>query len=31
MEIFAWDRQGEGVYFQDLFIPPNARRLLVAP
>ena len=31
MEIFAYDRQGEGVYFQDLFIPPNNRRLLVAP
>ena len=31
MEIFAYDGQGEGVYFQDLFIPPNNRRLLVAP
>lgn len=31
MEIFAYDRQGEGVYFQDLFIPPNDRRLSVAP
>lgn len=30
MEIFAFDRQGAGVYFQDLFIPPNARRLFVA-
>lgn len=31
MEIFAYDRQGEGVYFQDLFIPPNERRLFVVP
>lgn len=31
MEIFAYDRQGEAVYFQDLHIPPNPRRLLVAP
>lgn len=31
LEIFAYDRQGEGVYFQDLFIPPNERRLFVAP
>jgi GntR family transcriptional regulator len=31
MEIFAYDRQGEGVYFQDLFIPPNNRRLFVVP
>lgn len=31
MEIFAYDRQGEGVYFQDLFIPPNNRRLVVVP
>jgi DNA-binding GntR family transcriptional regulator len=31
MEIFAYDRQGEGVYFQDLFIPPNNRRLSVVP
>jgi GntR family transcriptional regulator len=31
MEIFAYDRQGEGVYFQDLFIPPNNRRLFVMP
>lgn len=31
MEIFAYDRQGEGVYFQDLFIPPNNRQLFVAP
>ena len=31
MEIFAYDRQGEGVYFQDLFIPPNKRQLFVAP
>jgi hypothetical protein len=31
MEIFAYDRQGDGVYFQDLFIPPNDRRLFVVP
>ena len=31
MEIFAYDRKGEGVYFQDLFIPPNERRLHVMP
>jgi DNA-binding GntR family transcriptional regulator len=31
MEIFAYDRQGEGVYFQDLFIPPNNRKLFVVP
>ena len=31
MEIFAYDRKGEGVYFQDLFIPPNEQRLFVAP
>ena len=31
MEIFAYDRKGEGVYFQDLFIPPNGRRLYVVP
>lgn len=31
MEIFAYDREGEGVYFQDLFIPPNDRRLAVVP
>ncbi len=29
MEIYAFDQQGEGVYFQDLFIPPNGRRLFV--
>ena len=31
MEIFAYDRQGDGVYFQDLFIPPNNRKLFVVP
>lgn len=31
MEILAYDREGEGVYFQDLFIPPNDRRLSVVP
>lgn len=31
MEIFAYDREGDGVYFQDLFIPPNQRRLFVVP
>ncbi len=31
MEIYAYDREGEGVYFQDLFIPPNGRRLAVVP
>lgn len=29
LEIVAYDRRGEALYFQDLFIPPNRRRLLV--
>lgn len=29
MEIFAYDRHGDAMYFQDLFIPPNERRLQV--
>lgn len=29
MELVAYDRRGEAVYFQDFFIPPNPRRLLV--
>lgn len=31
MEIVAYDRQGEAVYFQDLYIPPNERRLSILP
>lgn len=31
MEIVAYDRQGDAVYFQDLYIPPNGRRLVVLP
>ena len=30
LEIVARDRQGDPVYFQDLFIPPNSRQLFVA-
>ena len=30
LEIVARDRQGEAVYFQDLHIPPTARRLFIA-
>jgi hypothetical protein len=30
LEIVARDRQGGAVYFQDLFIPPNERRLFIA-
>lgn len=30
LEIVAYDRQGEAVYFQDLLISPNPRRLFVA-
>ena len=30
LEIVARDRQGEPVYFQDLFIPPTERRLFIA-
>lgn len=30
LEIVARDRQGDPVYFQDLYIPPTPRRLLVA-
>ena len=29
VEIVASDRRGEALYFQDLWIPPNSRRLLV--
>jgi GntR family transcriptional regulator len=29
MELVAYDRRGEAVYFQDFFIPPNPRRLLL--
>jgi GntR family transcriptional regulator len=31
LEIVAYDLQGDAVYFQDLFIPPNDKRLLIAP
>ena len=27
LEVVARDRKDEAVYFQDFFIPPNARRL----
>ncbi len=30
LEIVARDRTGEAVYFQDLYIPPTARRLFIA-
>jgi GntR family transcriptional regulator len=30
LEIYAYDRRGDAMYFQDLYIPPNNRRLLVA-
>ena len=30
LEIVARDRQGDAVYFQDLFIPPTERRLFIA-
>lgn len=29
LEIYAYDRRGDAVYFQDLFIPPNQRRLQI--
>jgi GntR family transcriptional regulator len=29
IELVAYDRRGEAVYFQDFFIPPNTRRLLL--
>lgn len=31
LELAARDRRGEALYFQEVFIPPNERRLLVAP
>ena len=31
LEIFAFDRSGDAMYFQDLFIPPNDRRLVISP
>jgi GntR family transcriptional regulator len=31
MEIVAYDSGGQAVYFQELYIPPNSRRLLVSP
>ena len=31
LEITAYDRDGHALYFQELYIPPNGRRLLVAP
>lgn len=31
LEIVARDRQGDAVYFQELFIPPTRRRLRIAP
>ncbi|WP_367838507.1 GntR family transcriptional regulator [Paraburkholderia sp. DGU8] len=30
LEIFAYDRRGEVVYFQDLYIPPNSRPLQIS-
>jgi DNA-binding GntR family transcriptional regulator len=30
LEIVAYDRQGQAVYFQDLMIPPTERRLFIA-
>lgn len=30
LEIVAYDRQGQAVYFQDLLIPPTKRRLFIA-
>jgi GntR family transcriptional regulator len=29
LELVAYDRRGAAVYFQDFFIPPNERRLLI--
>jgi hypothetical protein len=29
LEIYAYDRRGDAVYFQDLFLPPNQRRLQI--
>lgn len=31
LEIVAYDVRGDVMYFQDLFIPPNHRRLLITP
>jgi GntR family transcriptional regulator len=31
MEIAAYDSGGEAVYFQELYIQPNSRRLLISP
>lgn len=30
LEIAAYDRQGEAVYLQDLFVPPSPRRLFIS-
>lgn len=30
LEIVARDRQGDAVYFQELFVPPTKRRLHIA-
>lgn len=30
MEIVANDRTGQALYVQDVYIPPNGRRLLIA-
>jgi GntR family transcriptional regulator len=30
LELVAYDRRGDAVYFQDFFIPPNERRLLIS-
>ena len=30
LEIAAYDRAGEAVYLQDLFVPPSPRRLFIA-
>lgn len=31
LELTARDRKGGAIYFQEVFIPPNARRLIVSP
>lgn len=31
LELAARDRKGVAIYFQEVFIPPNARRLIVSP
>lgn len=31
LNMIAYDQVGDAVYFQDLFVPPNERRLVVTP